>query len=67
MERKPCPSDLSDSQWQIIELLIPPPKPGGRPRSVNIREVVNAIFHIRRRRLFSMGNRMNIYVFSGVK
>lgn len=48
MERKPYPSDLSDSQWQIIEPLIPPPKIGGRPRSVSIREVVNAIFYILR-------------------
>jgi putative transposase len=48
MERNPYPSDLSDSQWQIIEPLIPPPKPGGRPRSVNIREIVNAIFYILR-------------------
>lgn len=48
MERETYPSDLSDPQWQIIEPLIPPEKPGGRHREVNIREVVNAIFYLLR-------------------
>lgn len=39
------PSDLTDEQWAIIAPLIPPPKPGGRPRTVNMREVLNAIFY----------------------
>jgi putative transposase len=43
---KPYPTDLSDEQWQWIELVIPPAKRGGRRRSVNIREVVNAIFYV---------------------
>jgi len=42
------PSDLTDEQWAILEPLIPPAKPGGRPRSVDMREVINAIFYVDR-------------------
>ena len=45
MERKPYPSDLNDAEWKIIEPLIPPAKTGGRPRSVDMREVINGIFY----------------------
>lgn len=44
--REPYPSDLTEAQWQRIRPLIPPPKPGGRPRSVDIREIVNAILYV---------------------
>ena len=37
---------MSDAEWALLEGLIPPAKPGGRPRSVNMREVVNAIFYV---------------------
>jgi putative transposase len=44
--RKPTyPSDLTDAQWNYLAPLIPPAKPGGRPRSVDIRAVVDAIFY----------------------
>jgi putative transposase len=36
------------SQWRLIEPLIPPPKWGGRPREVDMREVVNAILYVAR-------------------
>jgi len=39
-------SDLSDEQWALIEPLIPPEKPGGRHRTVNLREVINAILYL---------------------
>jgi len=42
------PSDLSDDEWAILEPLIPPEKPGGRPREVNMRAVLNAIFSVLR-------------------
>ncbi len=42
------PTDLSDVEWAILQPLLPPPKPGGRPRSTNMREVVNAIFYVLR-------------------
>ena len=48
MSRKAYKSDLNDEQWKIIEPLIPPAKPGGHPRTVNLREVVNAIFYVLR-------------------
>src|SRR3954467_7935101 len=45
MNRKPYPSDLSDKAWAILEPLIPPAAPGGRPRKTDMRQVVNAIFY----------------------
>ena len=48
MRKKSYKSDLSDKEWQIIEPLIPPAKPGGHPRTVDMREVVNAIFYLLR-------------------
>ena len=45
MERKPYPSDLNDAEWQIIKPLIPPAKPGGRPRNTDMREVLNGVFY----------------------
>jgi putative transposase len=44
--RKRYPSDLTDGQWKKIEPLIPPAKAGGRPRKVNMREILNGIFYI---------------------
>jgi len=46
--RKRYPSDLTDIQWAIVEPLIPPAKSGGRPREVDMREVVNAILYLNR-------------------
>ena len=43
MTRQSYPSDLTDTQWEILQPLIPAAKPGGRPRRVDLREVVNAI------------------------
>ncbi len=40
------PTDLTDSQWNIIKELIPPAKPGGRPRTLNMRMVINAILYV---------------------
>ncbi|HMB03724.1 MAG TPA: IS5 family transposase [Isosphaeraceae bacterium] len=45
--RKPYPSDLTDEQWEIIEPLIPV-NTVGRPRKVDMREVLNAIFYLNR-------------------
>lgn len=42
--RKPYPSDLTDEQWELIAPLIPVFS-RGRPREVDIREVLNAIFY----------------------
>ena len=40
------PSDLSDREWALIEPLIPPSRHGGRRRSVNVRDVLSAIFYV---------------------
>jgi putative transposase len=48
MERSAYPSDLQDEQWQKIEALIPKAKDGGRPRTVQMREVLNAILYLLR-------------------
>lgn len=45
MTRKPYPTDLTDAQWALLEPLIPPARPGGRPREVDVREVVNALIY----------------------
>jgi putative transposase len=39
----PSPSDLSDHEWRILAPLLPPAKPGRRPRSVNLRVMLNGI------------------------
>ena len=46
--KKRYSSDLNDKEWKIIQPLIPPPKTGGRPRTVDIREVMNIIFYVNR-------------------
>jgi putative transposase len=48
MKRKPYPSDVTDEQWAILQPLIPPARPGGRPRETDMREVVNALFYLTR-------------------
>lgn len=46
--RKPYSTDLTDAQWGLLEQILPPAKPGGRPRSADLREVVNAILYLNR-------------------
>jgi transposase len=45
MSRPRYPTDLTDTQWKLIEALVPRPKPGGRPAQYARREVVNAILY----------------------
>ena len=46
--RKPCLTDLADEPWGILQPLIPAAKPGGRPRDVDMREVINTILDLNR-------------------
>lgn len=39
------PSDLTDTVWALLARLIPPARRGGRKRTVDVREVVNAIVY----------------------
>ena len=51
LHRKPYPSDLTDEQWAIVGPMIPPAKPsqrGGRPRTVDMRAVLNTLFYLNR-------------------
>jgi putative transposase len=49
--RKKYPSDLTDEQWAIVGPMIPPAKQnphGGRPRKVDMREVLHILFSLNR-------------------
>jgi putative transposase len=46
--RKTYPSDLTDAQWAILEPLVPASKHGGRPRTVDVREIINTILYLNR-------------------
>ncbi len=45
MPRRAYPTDLTDAQWTVLEPLVPPPKPGGRPAKHPRRELVNAMLY----------------------
>jgi putative transposase len=46
MKYQTYPTDLTDRQWNCIKDLIPAAKPGGRPRSVDMRLIINAILYV---------------------
>lgn len=46
MNKQLYPTDMTDSQWEIIEKILPPAKAKGRPRSLDLRQVINAILYI---------------------
>lgn len=48
MSSKRYPTDTTDAQWAIIQELIPVQEGRGRPRTVDLRRVVDAIFYISR-------------------
>jgi putative transposase len=48
MARTPYPSDLTDEQWSLIQRAIPPAEPGGRRRTVDMRQVMNGILYLNR-------------------
>lgn len=48
MNRQAYDTDITDIGWEILAPLIPPEKSGGRHRSVELREVLNAIFYVLR-------------------
>ncbi|HET6566953.1 MAG TPA: IS5 family transposase [Rhodothermales bacterium] len=39
-------TDLTDEQWALVEPLIPPARPGGHPRTTDVRRVLEAIFYL---------------------
>src|SRR5215213_8538635 len=44
--RKPYPTDLSDAEWNYIEPHMPAPKEYGRPRTHDLREILDAVFYV---------------------
>lgn len=46
MNANPYPTDRTDAEWDCIKDLIPPPKPGGRHRELEMRAVVHALFYV---------------------
>jgi putative transposase len=42
------PTDLTDEQWAVLEPLLPAAKRGGRPRTADLRRVLNTIFYLTR-------------------
>jgi putative transposase len=42
------PTDLTEAEWRILTPLIPAAKRGGRPRTTDIREVINALCSVLR-------------------
>ena len=48
MKRPAYPPDLTDAQWEELAPLLPPAKPGGHPRTVDLREVSNGILYVLR-------------------
>lgn len=48
MHRADHPSDLTDYEWDLLVPLLPPARPGGRPRSVDLRTVLDALFYLLR-------------------
>lgn len=48
VSRKCYPTDLTDEQWSWARALVPAAKSGGRPRTVDLREVLNSILYLNR-------------------
>jgi putative transposase len=46
MNEKTYPSDLTDEEWEWLKEVIPAAKSGGRPRTLGMRAVLNAIFYV---------------------
>ena len=40
------PSDMTDREWELVAPFVPPAKRGGRRRTTDMREVINAILYI---------------------
>ena len=51
LDRKQYPLDLTDEPWAMVSPMLPPAKQnprGGRPRQVDLREVLNSLFYLNR-------------------
>ena len=48
LARRPYSTDLSDEEWRVLDPLVPEAEPGGRPRTHEARELLDAIFYVTR-------------------
>jgi transposase len=48
MTRKAYPSDVTNAEWHIIEQLLAIAQATGRPKQVDLREIINGIFYLLR-------------------
>jgi putative transposase len=46
LARRPSPSDLTEAQWLLAEPLLPGAPGGGRPRTIDLRQVVDALLYV---------------------
>src|ERR687885_2186687 len=46
--RRTYPTDVSDAEWACLKGYLPTPKPRGRPRVHDPREIMNAVFYVLR-------------------
>lgn len=47
-QRQAYTSDLTDEEWQLLQPLLPPERPGGRPRKYAMRDVLDGIQYVLR-------------------
>lgn len=48
LQRTEYPSNLTEQQWELIKNILPKPRQGGRPRTIDVRQVMNAILYLNR-------------------
>ena len=46
--KKRYPTSRNDRRWNLLKPLLPEAKPSGRPRTVNLRKVIDAILYVTR-------------------
>lgn len=46
MNRQTYPTDLSDQEWILLQPFVAAPASRGRPRTLDLREILNAIFYL---------------------
>jgi putative transposase len=46
MKRQTYPTDLSDQEWILLQPFVATPESRGRPRTVDLREILNALFYL---------------------
>ncbi|MDJ0706439.1 MAG: transposase [Leptolyngbyaceae cyanobacterium MO_188.B28] len=53
-KRPAYPSNFGDAEWKALELLLPQAKGFSRPRTVDIREILNTVFCVQRTEFYTV-------------